>query len=291
LEESKQFIRVNKDRPFFAYLAWTPPHGKWGIPKDDPSWALYKEKPWPHDAKIYAAMVNLVDRELGEIRDLLKELGIADQTFIMLSGDNGGEAYFANKNHPRGFFSPNVDPKTGAQFRGGKGSLYEGGLRVPAIAHWPGRVAAGRVSTHLGYFPDLLPTLAELAGAEPPKDIDGFSLVPELLGEKAAGRPQLQHRYLYWEIGNQTAVRFGDWKAYRKGGPDAAWQLYDLSKDLGETSDVAAGQPDVLSQAKTFAAEAHRPMPQGEIYDLALVEKDRHYFNDKKSNRPRKPVR
>lgn len=278
-EESKQFIRVNKDRPFFAYLCWTPPHGQWGLPQDDPSWALYKDKPWNDNAKIYAAMVNLVDRELGEVRDVLKELGIADKTFLFFTGDNGGHEYFADSDHPRGLFGPNVNPKTGVEFRGGKGNLYEGGLRAPAIAHWPGRVAAGRVTQHLGYFPDLLPTFAELAGAEIPADTDGLSLVPELFGEQSAGRTQEQHRYLYWEIGNQTAVRMGDWKAYRQGGDQGEWQLYDLSRDISETTDVAAQHPEVLAQMKTFAAEAHRPMPQGEIYDRSLVEKDRNYLN------------
>jgi arylsulfatase A-like enzyme len=277
-EEGEQFIRANKDRPFFAYMCWTPPHGLWGLPKDDPSWTLYKDKPWSDDAKIYAAMVNLVDREVGEVRALLQELGIAQKTFIFFTGDNGGHEYFADKDHPRGLFGPNVNPKTGVDFRGGKGNLYEGGLRVPAIAHWPGHVAAGRVSEHLGCFPDLLPSFAELAGAEIPKDIDGLSLVPELLGERAAGRKQPQHRYLYWEIGNQTAVRMGDWKAYHKGSEQRAWELYDLSKDISETTDVAAEHPDVLAQMTAFAAQAHRPMPQGEIYDRALVEKDRNYL-------------
>ena len=120
-----------------------------------------------------------------------------------------------------------------------------------------------------------MPTLDELAGTETPQNIDGISLVPELLGEKAAGRPQRKHPYLYWEIGNQTAVRMGDWKAYRKGGPRTDWQLYDLKNDIGETTDIAARQPDVLAQMTAFAAEAHRPMPQGEIYDKSLVEKDR----------------
>ena len=278
IEESKAFIRANKDRPFFAYMPWTPPHGLWGFPKDDPSWALYKDKPWSEDAKIYAAMVNLVDREVGEIRDLLKELGIAERTFILFTGDNGGFEYFKDKEHPRGFFAPNVNPKTGADFRGGKGNLYEGGLRIPAIAHWPGHIAAGSVSTQLGYFPDLMPTFAELAGAACPTNTDGLSLVPTLFGE-AAGRKQAQHRYLYWEIGNQTAVRMGDWKAYRKGGEKAAWELYDLAKDIGEATDVAAQHADVLAQMKAFAAEAHQPMPAGEIYDRALVEKDRKYLD------------
>ena len=140
------------------------------------------------------------------------------------------------------------------------------------------RQAAPRARHHLGYFPDLLPTFAELTGVEVPKDTDGLSLVPELLGREAAGRQQPQHRYLYWEIGNQTAVRIGQWKAYRKGSEQAPWQLYDLSKDVGETTNLAAQHPDVLAQLKAFAAEAHRPMPYGEVYDRALVEKDRNYL-------------
>ena len=116
----------------------------------------------------------------------------------------------ANEKHPRGFFGPNVNPKTGVDFRGGKTNLYEGGVRVPAIAHWPGRIAAGRVSEHLCYFPDLMPTFAELAGTPPVKDTDGISFVPEVLGEKAAGRKQEQHAYLYWEITRHTAVRMGN---------------------------------------------------------------------------------
>jgi len=296
-EESKQFIRANKDKPFFAYMAWTPPHGWWGLPKDDPSWALYKDKPWEDDAKIYAALVNLVDRQLGEIRDLLKELGIADQTFILFTGDNGGGGEFAYKDHPRGLFGPNVNPKTGVQFRGSKGTLYEGGLRVPAIAHWPGRVAAGRVSQHLGYFPDILPTFAELAGAEIPKDVDGISIVPELLGKK-----QPQHRYLYWEFGHhagqragwtrrEVAVRMGEWKAYRKGGKQASWELYDLSKDISETTDVAAHHADVLAQLTAFAVEAHKPMPTGEIYDWSLVEKDGNYRGQPAAPKPAKEAK
>ncbi len=275
-EESKKFIRDNKDHPFFAYLAWTPPHGIYGMPHDDPSFLLYKDKPWNDNEKTYAAMVNLVDREVGEIRDLLKELGVADNTIIIFTGDNGGMEYFKNKDHPRGFFAPNVDPKSGTQFRGGKGNFYEGGIRVPAIAHWPGHIEAGRVSNYLGYFPDLLPTFAELAGATAPKDIDGISIVPELLGEKAAGRKQEQHKYLYWEDNKQTAVRMGDWKAIDPAGK-AGWELFDLSKDIGEKNNVASQQADVLQQMKKFATEAHTPQPRGVISDHALLEKDRNY--------------
>ena len=270
VEEGKKFIRANKDRPFFAYMCWTPPHGQWGLPKDDPSWALYKDKPWSvgqqgkDDAKIYAAMVNLVDREVGEVLAMLKELGLAENTLVFFSGDNGGKAYFADKEHPAGLFAPNVDPKTGKRFRGGKSSLYEGGLRVPFIAYWPGRIAPGQVGDYLGCFTDVMPTLAELAGAKPPDGIDGLSLVPTLLGEKAAGRPQPQHEYLYWEAGLKRAVRCGQWKLV---GTPKQWELYDLAADIEEQQDVAAKHPDVVRKLAGYAEQAHTPNTWGEWVD------------------------
>src|SRR5439155_1512260 len=123
-----------------------------------------------------------------------------------------------------------------------------------------------------------LPTLAELAGAERPKDTDGLSLVPELLGERTAGRKQPRHEYLYWEHRQDTAVRMGSWKALRRG-PKGAWELYDLSRDVGETQDLAAKHPDVVEKLKAFAVAAHTPARLGEIYDRALVEKDRNYLD------------
>ena len=278
-EESRRFLRENRNRPFFLYLPWTPPHGRWGIPKDDPSWKLYQNKPWQaggaaDDAKIYAAMVNLVDRQLGQIMQMLREFGLEQNTIVFFSGDNGGHEYFADADHPAGLFAPNVDPKTGRRFRGGKGNLYEGGLRVPFIVRWPGRIRPGRVSDHLGYFPDIMPTLAELAGVPCAHDTDGISIVPELLGEQAAGRKQRQHEYLYWELTGQVAVRQGKWKAVRPG-PKAAWELYDLSQDLEERRNIAELHPDVLARMISLAQKAHKPMEGGEVYDQTLVDKDR----------------
>lgn len=274
VDEAKQFIRTNKDRPFFAYLCWTPPHGRWGMPKDDPSWQLYKDKPWTNDAKIYAAMVNMVDRQASEVLTLLKELGIEDNTIVFFSGDNGGLEYFKDEKHPAGLFGPNVNPKTGfRQFRGGKGNLYEGGLRVPMIVRWPGKVQAGRVSDQLCYFPDIMPTIAELTGAPCAKDTDGLSIVPELLGEAVAGRKQPQHEYLYWEIGGQIAVRAGAWKAVRPKN-QATWELYNLDEDLAEKYNLAANRT-MLAKLQEYAKQAHTPQMIGEIYDRALIEKDR----------------
>jgi len=270
--ESMQFIRDHKDEPFFLYLPWTPPHGHWGIPEDEPSLALYNDRKWPSSAAKYATMVNMIDRQVGEIRALVEELGLADNTLIFFSGDNGGSEYFKTKEKPRGFFGPNVNPKTGVQFRGGKRNLYEGGLRVPAIAWWPGKIEAGRVSDHLGYFPDILPTYAELAGVEVPEGINGISILPELLGKEG----QQQHKYLFWG----GAVREGNWKGVksRKG----TWELYDLSGDISETNNLADEQPDVLARLMVYVEEANTKSRKGTVYDQELAEKDRYYTEEMK---------
>ncbi len=274
MDAAKKFIRKNKDKPFFCYLPVTPPHGLFNIPDDDPAWKIYADKDWPESARRYAAMVTMLDRQMGEILTLLRELGLADNTIVMFAGDNGGNDYFKDKLHPRGFHAPNVDPKTGTAFRGRKGQLYEGGLRIPMIAYWPGRIRPGQVSKYLGYFPDLLPTYAELAGAKVPGDVDGISIVPELLGEEVAGRKQELHKYLYWELGQQVAVREGSWKALR-ARRKSPWALYDLKKDISETRDVAAKNAAVLARLKGFAELAHEPVRVGDWGDRSLHEKDR----------------
>ncbi len=275
-DESVKFIRANKDRPFFCYLPWTPPHGQWGLPDDEPAWRKYKDKKWDHanqrgthDAQCYAAMIEMVDRQLGEILALLDELKIAERTIVFVCGDNGGQAYFRNDKHPHGFFAPNLDPRSGRRFRGGKGNFYEGGLRIPFLARWPGRIRGGQVTDHLGYFPDILPTLAELAGVEPPKDIDGISIVPTLLGERAAGRKQEQHEYLYWEDARAVAVRWGSWKAVKKRQA-RAFELYDLSRDVEESRNVTFEHADVVQRMEAFARQAHRPVRPGKVLDPKL---------------------
>ena len=274
MDEAKRFIRANRDRPFFCYLPVTPPHGMFDIPDADPAWAPFKDKTWPDDAKRYAAMVNMLDRHVGEVLALLKELGLDEDTLVFFCGDNGGNDYFPDAQHPRGFHGPNVDPKTGRAFRGHKGNLYEGGLRIPMIARWPGRIRPGRVSDLPWYFPDVLPTLAELAGAAAPPDVDGISIVPELLGPDAAGRAQPQHEFLYWELGQQTAVRMDRWKAVQPR-KDRDWELYDLAEDPGEQNDLAAQHADVLARMKALAEKAHEPAREGVFHDPAPHERDR----------------
>ncbi len=294
MEAGLKFIRDNKDKPFFAYFPITPPHGMYDIPENDPAWALYKDDKWIKDEKLaqdvknYAAMVSMVDRNVGEIIDLLKELGLEENTIVFFTGDNGGQDRFRNNAHPRGFFYPNKDPKTGVEFRGGKGNLYEGGLRIPFIVRWPGRIKPNQASDLLFYQPDVLPTLAELTGAKAPDDIDGLSFLPTLLGKGA----QKKHEYLYWEYGNQFAVRMKDWKAVLNRKQNT-WELFDLSKDVSETTNIAEKHPDMLKKLQAFAKEAHTPAKPGTYLDPSRErhERDRwaKWGTSRADNNPRKP--
>jgi arylsulfatase A-like enzyme len=273
-EAAMKFIREHGQQPFFAYLPYTPPHGNFDIPDSDPAWALYKDQPWPEPARRYAAMVTMVDRQVGEILALLKELGIDDNTLVFFSGDNGGADYFSSAEHPRGVHSANKNPQTGVEYRGKKGTLYEGGLRVPFLARWPGKIAPGRVSEHLGYFPDVMPTIAEVTGAKAPADLDGISFVPELIGPSAAGRTQPQHEYLYWEISGWTAIRQGPWRAVKPARTER-WELYDLAADPSESQDLAAANPEVLARLTALVAQAHEPAREGTFSRTDRHERDR----------------
>lgn len=286
VDAAKDFIRKNHEQPFFCYMPITPPHGIFDIPDSDPSWMLFKDKDWPEQAKRYAAMVHMVDRQVGDVLELLRELKIEDNTLVIFCGDNGGNDYFRDKEHPRGFHGANVDPQTGVEFRGTKGTLYEGGLRIPMMARWPGKIQAGQVSDLLWYFPDVLPTVTELAGAKTPDDVDGISIVPTLLGEKAAGREQKQHDYLYWEIGAQTAIRQGDWKAIQPGGK-RPWALYDLSKDISEAHDLSQTNAEKLAELKKLAEQAHEPAVEGTFSSREMHERDRRAKFGGKAPAPR----
>jgi arylsulfatase A-like enzyme len=273
-EAAMKFIRDHADEPFFAYLPYTPPHGNFDIPDSDPAWALYKDKPWPEPARRYAAMVSMIDRHVGEVLALLKELGIEKSTLVMFSGDNGGADYFPAPQQPRGVHSANKNPQTGVEYRGKKGNLYEGGLRVPFIASWPGKITPGEVTGHLGYFPDILPTIAEVSGAKAPADVDGISILPTLIGEAAAGHVQKQHDFLYWEISGWTAIRQGNWRAVKPPRSDK-WELYDLASDPGESKDLAASKPDIVSRLGALAEKSHEPAREGTFSRTDRHERDR----------------
>ena len=272
MDEALRFIEQNKGNPFFCYLPFTPPHGMYDVPEDEPAWKLYEGEKWmedptvAQDAKNYAVMVSMIDRQLGQVLALLKKLELEKNTIVFFTGDNGGQDRFRTKDYPRGYFGPNVNPKTGREFRGGKGSLYEGGLRIPFLVRWPDQIKAGQASDLIFYQPDVLPTLTELCGASTPKDVDGLSILPTLLGEKKAGRKQETHEMLYWEYGNQVAVRHGSWKAI-KAGKTPEWALYDLDKDLSETTDVSSANKHQLDKMKAYAEREHEPVRPGIFID------------------------
>jgi len=217
-------------------------------------------------------MINLADRQVGELMDLLRELGLVEKTLVIITGDNGSYEAFKSKEHPRGFFAPTVDPRTGKAFHGSKGGFYEGGLRVAAFANWPGRIKAGTVSDLLCSFTDMMPTLAEITGAKLPAEAEGLSIAPTLLGEPG----QRQHDWLYWGIGpTACAVRMNQWKGVHRGQAD--WELYDLSADLGEEHDIAAAHPDIVARIKAIEQKAYTPIQPGEVLDKDILLKDRFF--------------
>jgi len=279
-EEAKKFIRENKDKPFFAYLPYTMPHGYWGMPEDEPSWLMYKDmklggkgQKRQSDPNMYAAMIHMADRYMGEVMTLLKELGIDDNTIIVFSGDNGGQPYFKDAEHPRGVFDPNS-----TVFSGGKKSLKEGGLRVPYIVRWPGKIKAGSTTDHLCYFPDVMPTLAELIGAKVPEATDGLSFLPTLLGKGE----QKQHDFLYWEYLTQIAVRKDNWKLYRQNEKQG-WKLFDLRTDSLEMNDLASEHPELVQSLIEKAEASHTPAVGG-----AWIDESQGYGAFRKQSRAKK---
>jgi arylsulfatase A len=253
------FIRGNHSRPFFCFLASTIPHAELLVPED--SLAEYDgqfpETPYrgdhyasnPKPRATYAGMVTRFDRDVGRLIDLLDELGIAEDTIVMFTSDNG--PIDAGGADPE--FFRNAGPLRGLKF-----TLYEGGLRVPMIARWRGRITAGGVTKHVGGFEDLLPTFCELAAISAPPGIDGVSLVPTFLGEPG----QKQRRSSYWEAGEPPAIaqaaRVSSWKAVRPRA-DAPIELYDLAADIGETRNIAADHPRVVAAMEEIFAAAHVP--------------------------------
>jgi arylsulfatase A-like enzyme len=280
MKQGKDFILRHKGQPFFCYFPLTPPHGMYDIPSDDAAVAAYQNDAWFNDpnvsqeAKNYAAMVTMIDNDLKSILDLLRELNLEDNTIVFFTGDNGGQDRFRDKNHPRGYFGPNKDPKTGVEFRGGKGNLYEGGLRIPYLVRWPGKIAAGRVSDFVFSQVDVYPTLAELAKVEAPDDLDGISILTELIGADATGHEQPEHEFLYWEYGPQTAVRMGKWKAVRPKR-EGDWALYDLEADVSEAMDVATEHPDILEKMIAHSEASHQPWQAGTFASKEMHERDR----------------
>lgn len=262
-EDALRWIEENRDRPFFLYLAFTIPHANnegtrgTGDGAEVPDYGIYADQDWPNQDKGQAAMITRMDRDIGRLLNKLRELGLAENTLVMFSSDNGPHNE-AGQNPER--FQPS------GPLRGIKRDLYEGGIRVPMIAWWPGKIQPGSVSEHVGYFGDLMATLCDLTGAELPANRDSISFLPTLLGRP---EEQKQHPYLYWEFyerGSAQAVRFGKWKAVRKPMLTGEIELYDLTADLGEKTDIAAQHPDLVAQARQFIEQAHVPDPRWQVH-------------------------
>jgi arylsulfatase A len=267
------FIRRNQSQPFFLYYALTVPHSELQVPEDSiaPFRGRFPEKPFvnpmgdamkfppyqqrsqrsqSHPNAAYAGMVTRIDGYVGRVLALLKELKLDEETIVFFTSDNGPE--------PGSGYDLSLFNSSGG-LRGAKRDLYEGGIRVPMIVRWPGRVKAGQVSATVWAHWDFLPTAAELAGAKAPRGVDGLSFAPTLLGK---GR-QRQHEFLYWEFYERKtaqAVRMGDWKAVAVlfGGEI---ELYNLKSDPQESSNVAKLHPELAAKARAAMNAAHTPGP------------------------------
>ena len=254
-QEALSFVRDNAERPFFLYLALTIPHANneatrmTGNGAEVPTFGIYANREWSDQDKGQAAMITRMDADIGRLIDLLQELGIDKNTLIMFSSDNGP--------HNEAGHSPKTFQPSG-ELKGMKRSLTEGGIRVPMLARWPEKIAAGTVSNFVGSFQDVLPTLKELSGSPTKADTTGVSFVPTLLGKGQ----QSQHEYLYWEFyeqGSRQSVRFGDWTAIREPMFDGEVKLFNLSNDLAQSSNVASDNPEVVARAIGFMEQAHQP--------------------------------
>ena len=256
-EASLNFIRANKDRPFYLFCTWTLPHGPYRTDQVA-SLDAYRDTGWTDSQKVYAAMVERLDGDVGRVLALLKELRLDEKTLVIFASDNGAGGGKANNE----LFGSQ------AGMRETKGTLREGGIRVPMIARWPGEVPAGRTSDFVTAFWDFLPTAAELAGAKPPERIDGISIAGALVG-----KTQKPHEHLYWEdprpAGITKAVRMGRWKGYQDGAQRPV-ELYDLEVDPQETNNVAADHPEIVKRIEAIMAEAHSdvaiPKPDPRIW-------------------------
>ena len=259
MAEALNFLDRNHDKPFFLYMPVTIPHanneaGREGM--EVPELGEFVNKDWPEPQKGFAAMLQKLDADVGRVLDKLSEHGIAENTVVIFTSDNG--PHREGGNNPQ-FFDSN------GPLRGIKRALYEGGIRVPFIVRYPGKITPGSETIHIGSFADLLPTAADLLGADTPAGIDGISIAPIIRGEAES---QQQHEYLYWEFyeqGSRQAVRAGKWKAVREPMLTGEIQLFDLETDLGEENDIAEQNPEIVKRMEQFMVDAHTPSPDWKV--------------------------
>ena len=273
-KEALNFIRANRDKSFFCFMPVTIPHAAMQVPEE--YMQPWREK-FPESENVigkysfqtevrnpvaaFPAMLTRLDTTVKNVLDLLKELGLDENTIVIFSSDNGPHK---EGGHRSDFF------QSSGPLRGIKRDLYEGGIRVPMLVRWPGKIKPETVSDHIGAFWDVLPTFAALAGVSPneyPSNIDGLSFLPTLFGN---GEKQLKHEYLYWEFYEQkgkVGARYGNWKGIQLnvaetfGKPNAPIEVYDLANDLAETKNVAAEHPEMVQKFREIFKEAHTTSP------------------------------
>ena len=277
MDEALGWLEENAAGPFFLYLALTIPHanneagrqdggGDPGISGLDadlghhrerigmeiPDAGQYQDKDWPGPQKGTAAMISHLDEGVGQVLASLQRLGVDEHTIVFFSSDNGPHAEGGNDPF---FFDSN------GPLQGYKRSLHDGGIRVPTIVRWPGRVRAGSVSDYPWYFADFLPTVAEISGFDLPEGVDGSSILPVLLEADTPG----EARFMYWggTPGRAEAVRWGRWKAVREG-PEQPLELFDLASDIGEESDVTAEHPEIVGEILAYMESAVTELPASE---------------------------
>lgn len=259
-KEALAFVEENQQDRFFLCLTLTVPHanneaGRQGmeVPQVDEQ---YADKDWPEVQQQGAAMITRMDRDVGRLLSALQEYGIDDNTLVLFTSDNGP--------HREGGYDPDFFDANGP-LRGTKRALYEGGIRVPLIARWPGHVPAGTTTDHISYFGDMMATFADLMDTPAPDSIQSISLVPTLLGHPDEQRP---HNYLYWEFyeqGSRQAVRVGNWKGIRQPMFTGPVELYNLETDLGEENNVAEENPEVVAEMEQIMNRAHQSSPDWEV--------------------------
>lgn len=282
--ESLKFIENNKENSFFMFVPMVIPHAELAVEEDEifqkyramfgdekehiappggdygPEMKIPGYQSVKYPRATYAAMVENLDRQVGEIIEKLEMLGIRDNTIVAFASDNG--PHLEGGNDPDFFNSNGI-------FRGYKRDLYEGGIKTSLIVNWPGKIKAGSVSEHISAFWDLMPTFAELIGEKMDAKMDGISFAPTLLGEPY----QAQHDYLYWEFveqGGKQAIRKGEWKAVRlnlKNEKESPIELYNLADDPGESRNLATQHPDIVLEMKKLFQEAHIPNPVFKLFE------------------------
>jgi arylsulfatase A len=280
IDEAEKFIAAKKGGPFFLYLGFIEPHLAMHPPQE--SVAKFPEEwdskpytgdagylPHPRPRAAYAAMISDLDSYVGRVMTALEKAGVADRTLVLFTSDNGTTHESGAKS---GFNVGGVDAaffNSTAGLRGFKGSLYEGGLRVPTVLRYPGKVKPGITSTAPGYFADWFPTLCAAAGIEPDEPLDGENLMPVLEGVAAPAerKPMI---WAFAEYGGQVAVRIGDYKVLRRGlltKKPGEWEVYDIPADRGETRNLAAEKPDLIEKAREILK---REMADNPVFPLTV---------------------